>query len=248
MSGFKSPNHTQVPNDFFDMIPSMSDTELRVTLVMIRETHGWHRDAAKIGKKEMADRSGLSFNGVTAGCEAARVRGTFRRTNPDAKTKAEWELISDDEPSASEGVNPHPVRIQPSASEGQVGVKESINKEKDMIDHLLDMSQFPGAKREARVNSILSYLGETFHVNTETKKWRDFAKYVDDRQMNFGEDVKIFTAWVLRQDKFSIQFWPPFRMMELWPAAFVKNEKDGKGFNEKGEETLWGVPLSKLAF
>jgi hypothetical protein len=128
MSGFKSPNHTQVPNDFFDMIADMSEAELRVTLIMIRETRGWHRDAAKVGKQVMADRSGLSFNGVTAGCEAALKRGTFRRTNPDAKTRAEWELITDDEPSASEGVNPQPVREQPSANEGQVRVKERIKK------------------------------------------------------------------------------------------------------------------------
>lgn len=133
MSGFKSPNHTQVPNDFFDMIADMSETELRVTLVMIRETRGWHRDAAKLGKQEMADRSGLSFNGVTAGCEAAEQRGIFRRTNPDAKTKAEWELINDDEPSTIEGVNPQPLRESPSTIEGQVRVKESIKKVKEKI-------------------------------------------------------------------------------------------------------------------
>ncbi len=131
MSGFKSPNHTQVPNDFFDMIPDMSDAELRVTLIMIRETRGWHRDATKLGKQELADRSGLSFNGATAGCEAAASRGTFRRTNPAAKTRAEWELIEEVEPSVGEGVEPHnpqPVREKPSVSEGQVGVKERIKK------------------------------------------------------------------------------------------------------------------------
>lgn len=132
MTGFKSPNHTQVPNDFFDMIADMSDAELRVTLIMIRETRGWHRDAAQVGKKEIADRSGLSFNGVTAGCLAAEGRGTFRRVNKTSKKRAEWELVEDTEPSASEGVLPQPVREKPSASEGQVGVKERKEKIKQL--------------------------------------------------------------------------------------------------------------------
>ena len=94
---------------------------------------------------------------------------------------------------------------------------------KDLIDHLLDMSNFPGAKAEARRNSILSYLGERLHVNTETKAWREFAKYVDGQQQK-GEKIETFVAWLLGQDKFQIQYWPPRRMMEMWPQAFVKTE------------------------
>lgn len=92
------------------------------------------------------------------------------------------------------------------------------------MDALLDMANFPGAKREARVNSILSYLGERLHVNTETKAWREFAKYADGQQQK-GEKVEVFVAWLVGQDKFQIQYWPPRRMMEMWPQAFVKVEE-----------------------
>jgi hypothetical protein len=108
-----------------------------------------------------------------------------------------------------------------STSEVDVNVplNDPINKP-DLIDSLLDMSNFPGAKREARVNSILSYLGERLHVNTETKAWREFAKYADGQQQK-GEKVETFVSWLLGQKGFDLQYWPPRRMMEMWPQAFI---------------------------
>lgn len=101
-------------------------------------------------------------------------------------------------------------------------VKEIIKEANKSMDERLAMANFPGAKREVRVNTILSYFGETFHINTETKKWREFAKFVDDRQQNFGEDVKIFTSWLTAQKGFELQYWPNDKMREFWPGAFVK--------------------------
>jgi hypothetical protein len=92
------------------------------------------------------------------------------------------------------------------------------------IDAMLDMANFPGAKREARVNSILSYFGETFHVNAETKAWRAFARYVDSEHESKGWDVKQFVSWLYGQKGFDLQFWPPSKMQEFYPAAFVKYE------------------------
>jgi hypothetical protein len=105
-------------------------------------------------------------------------------------------------------------------------IPTSSKKEQDMIDSLLDMSKFPGAKREARVNSILSYLGETFHLNTETKAWRGFAKYVDGEQQSKGWDIKKFVSWLYGQKGFDLQFWPPSKMQEFYPAAFVVENKE----------------------
>ena len=122
MSAFESPNYTQTPNDFFKMLPEMESSEVRVTLVMIRETFGWHRQSFKMGIDELAAAAGLSRNAAKDGAEAAEKRGTFRRTNPDAKTKAEWELAVDDgQPVTIDG---QPVTIQWSTSDPQVGIKE----------------------------------------------------------------------------------------------------------------------------
>jgi hypothetical protein len=129
MSGFQSPNYTQTPNDFFDMLPDMLETELRVTLVMIRQTFGFHRDAFKLGVQKLADAAGLSRQGALDGAQAAEKRGTFRRTNQDAITEAEWELAIND-PSTQLGTPLHTVEGTPLTGRGQVRVKERIKKNK----------------------------------------------------------------------------------------------------------------------
>lgn len=122
---FPLPNYTQTPNDFFEMIPDMGDAELRVTLVMIRHTFGFHRNSFKMGVSKLATASGLSRQGALDGAEAAEKRGTFRRTNPDSNTEAEWELVV--------ALNPvdtplNPVEGSPQPSGGLSGVKESIKE------------------------------------------------------------------------------------------------------------------------
>lgn len=92
---FQSPNYTQAPNDFFVMLPEMGDAELRVTLVMIRQTFGFHRDGFKMGMKKLAKAAGLSDQGARNGAEEAEKRGTFKRSNPTEQGEAEWELSVD---------------------------------------------------------------------------------------------------------------------------------------------------------
>lgn len=139
-SGFQSPNYTQVPNDFFPLIPEMDESELRVTLVMIRETFGYHRSEFRMGINKLAIATGLSRNGTKAGAEAAENRGTFRRLNPNGAGSAEWELVvnhplvstlsTSDEPSPIDQGGGQSMTRMWSDSDQQSGVKES-NKEKE---------------------------------------------------------------------------------------------------------------------
>ena len=99
-----------------------------------------------------------------------------------------------------------------------------IDRANHKVDAYLDMMNAPGIKAEARRASIQSYLGERLHVNTETKAWREFAKYADGQQQKHGEKIETFVSWLLGQDKFQIQYWPPRRMQEMWPQAFMKSE------------------------
>lgn len=130
MSGFESPNYTQTPNDFFTMLPDMTDAEIRVTLVMIRLTFGFHRESFKMGVSKLALAAGLSRQGALNGANAAEDRGTFKRTNPDAQTEAEWELVIPLNP-VEGGINP--VEETPQPVRGQVRVKESIKKEQKKV-------------------------------------------------------------------------------------------------------------------
>ena len=102
-------------------------------------------------------------------------------------------------------------------------VYDAIAAANRKIDAILDMANAPGIKAEARRAAIQSYLGERLHVNTETKAWREFAKYADGQQQK-GEKIETFVSWLLGQKGFDLQYWPPRRMMEMWPQAFVKAE------------------------
>lgn len=95
-----------------------------------------------------------------------------------------------------------------------------VIKANQKVDALLDMANFSGAKTEARIDSILSYLGETFHRNTETAEWRRFAKYIDSEKKLKGWDVTIFVKWLFSQEGYKPEFWPVKKMIEFYPSAF----------------------------
>jgi len=97
---------------------------------------------------------------------------------------------------------------------------------KDLVDGILELSQAPGIKREARINDILNYLGVTFRRNTSTREWLGFAKYIDSEFQSKGWDVKQFVSWLFGQKDYNANYWPVKKMMEFYPSAFVpKSER-----------------------
>jgi hypothetical protein len=101
---------------------------------------------------------------------------------------------------------------------------EIENQANRKVDAMLDMANFPGAKREIRLNAILSYIGSKLGVMAESRKWQEFAKFVDDRQLNHKESLERFISWMTAQKGYDIQFWPPAKMQDLWPQAFQIGE------------------------
>lgn len=189
------------------------------------------------GIRTIAEQTGYSHQGILDAIQKLEEKGYLKVRRGERRYniyEPEFAAIGKvNEPSGTVNLldsNPMSQLLEPdestfSANESSPLDSNKKNKNKqDMIDSLLAMSEFKGAKREARINSILSYFGERFRINSETKKWKEFAKFVDDRQMNFGEDVKIFVAWLYSQKGFDLQFWPPSKMQEFWPAAFTAEE------------------------
>ncbi len=86
--GFSSPNFTQVPDEFFDILmPQLSDAELRVLLYIIRRTFGFKRDCDDISLSQMVSGittkdgqvldtgTGLSKATVARGLKGLREKG-----------------------------------------------------------------------------------------------------------------------------------------------------------------------------
>jgi len=229
--GFNSPNYTQSPNDFYDHYLKQIETlaELKVVCAFIRFTFGFHRGAFRMGIGELAEYTGLSQNSVRAGAEAAEKRKLLRRTNRDENTSAEWELFVQ---TPLQGLHPPLQTLKGSPAKFEVlspvkeTVKEKTWKHGDLVDATLELAQSPGMKKTARIESILSYLGTALRVNSETKRWKEFAAFADERQQIHGEKLNVFIDWMKSQRNFDLQYWPPSKMREMWPGAFVPSKPE----------------------
>lgn len=76
MTGFQSPNHTQVPNDLFDeYLAELGEAELRVILAIIRATLGFHRRQLPLSLTTLSKKTGLSRKAVVAAASSLIERG-----------------------------------------------------------------------------------------------------------------------------------------------------------------------------
>jgi hypothetical protein len=198
---FQSPNYTQTPNDFFDMLPNMEYSEMAVTLVMIRQTFGYHRIGFRMGINKLADLTGLSRNAVKDGAEAAEKRGTFMRSNPDSLEEAEWELVilEGGQPvttSPSDQVDGQPVTTGWSLVDSQVGVKEIINKEKDRGRPTPDFSQM--TVTEARKRPTIRLYTEATGFFPGSVIWEFVDGYITHNKLTAEKIKAAAVAWSLR--------------------------------------------------
>lgn len=54
------PNHTQVPNVILDNLAKLTPAELKVLLVVVRATFGWHKDRDMLSLSQISEKSGLT--------------------------------------------------------------------------------------------------------------------------------------------------------------------------------------------
>jgi phage replication O-like protein O len=79
--GVPAPNYTQAPNVLLDeLLPEIKSlAELKVILVVVRQTIGWHEDEQRLTFSDLEDRTGLSRQSVNDGVKAAVARGVVER-------------------------------------------------------------------------------------------------------------------------------------------------------------------------
>lgn len=106
----------------------------------------------------------------------------------------------------------------------------------DKITMYLQMANFEGAKTQERIDAILSYLGVAFTRNTETKEWKEFAKYILSEKKTKGWQVDVFVAWLKSQKGYDPQYWSVKKMMEFYPQAFVEAKPVVESVSKKFED------------
>jgi len=77
---YEGPNYTQIPNLLLDEhLAGMGEAELKVTLVIARQTIGWQKEKDKLSVTQLMEKTGLSRQGVLNGIDAGVARGTITR-------------------------------------------------------------------------------------------------------------------------------------------------------------------------
>jgi len=73
--------YTQTPNSFFEMLPTLSYAELKVLLVVIRLTYGFHKKRVWISNKRFVELSGLSRKAVSTAVDRLVVKSFISVTD-----------------------------------------------------------------------------------------------------------------------------------------------------------------------
>lgn len=231
---FPEPNYTQTPNDFFEMLSDMESSEVRVTLVMIRNTFGYHRESFKMGLGKLADAAGLSRNAAKDGAEAAEKRGTFKRSNPESLGEAEWELIIGQPVTTPQPVTMggQPVTITPSTSDQQVGIKEKKEriKEGDLVDGILFFGKQAKEQKADKVEELIQEIERGLHVNvTRTTGNQAVAK----RILSDGRPFSQWLTWCISDEWRAAHLYIYADLEKIWqlyPQAF----QNTTGYNPQG--------------
>ena len=79
MNPIKEPNFTQLPNSILDGMAELSDIELRIILVVCRQTFGWHRESAVLSKSFLMKATGMAGGSVVKACELLINRGLLEK-------------------------------------------------------------------------------------------------------------------------------------------------------------------------
>lgn len=97
MTGFESPNHTQVPNDLFTMMAKMGESELKVVLCAVRLIFGYHKEKPEaISYSQFEKMTGLNRGAVAKGVKDAIKRGVLRIAGNGARGVNLYEIVVKD--------------------------------------------------------------------------------------------------------------------------------------------------------
>ena len=106
--------------------------------------------------------------------------------------------------------------------EAEKRIAEQRAKKGDLVDAFI--SQIPATQKQIRLEGIQSRLAVAFNFNCTWDRWERFIKYADKQEQDQGQTVEVFASWLKSKPGFDIGYWPPSKMLEVWPQAFTIEE------------------------
>lgn len=231
MAAVFAANMLELKTDDGKTVP---DSTAKFVLLALADHASEDGENAYIGVKRICQKTNFSSSTVCNALNALRTNGYIELVG---KSKAETNNYTINierlqrlkfqpvESGDSSHRNPTilATEIKPSVNHqsNHTAYRRQEQEKPDKIDAMLQMTNFPGAKKAARVDSLLSAFGVAFVVNTETKDWREFAKYAINMQDEHGWEPQKFIKWVKKQQGYP-DYWSRKRMQENYPKAFAE--------------------------
>jgi phage replication O-like protein O len=196
-----APNYTQTPNDLFDhWLPHLNEGELKVLLVILRKTFGWHKNKDRISISQLAKITGLHEETVVRATRSLQSKGVISKevVGPIGKQETYYALIvsedsnnsyPSDETRTPLGSNPP---VQSEAQKKDIYPKETIQK-KQQQTAAPSAAVFSDKENHERQQLLLSTILKDVQI-PEGDKIEIIKKYSD-------EQIKHALLWVSKTDK-----------------------------------------------
>ncbi len=150
-----APAFTQTPNDLFDKwLPSFREVDLKVLLVIMRKTFGWHKKRDRISISQLAKITGCTEQSVVKAVRGLIEKKLIRKQviGKNGMQQTFYEMVVDDE-CAEDSNNSDPCEKNRGTPVKLTGTKETLSKERKS---LLRDQQKPEEKTPAAGNNNFS--------------------------------------------------------------------------------------------
>lgn len=127
LSKIPAPNFTQIPNVVFDeWLPQLGLVELRVLMVLMRKTFGWHKLRDRISLSQLMQATGSNRTRVSEAVQSLQKKGIINKivTGRCGEQSTFYELIIEDSNNSCQYHRDTPPSIK------SVPTKETLTKEK----------------------------------------------------------------------------------------------------------------------
>ncbi len=175
------PNYTQTPNDLFDhWLPHLGEVELKVLLLIMRKTFGWHKTRDKISISQLENLSGSCRKNIIIAVNSLIQKGLITKEviGPIGRQETYYELVviedsnnSDQWRIATGGGGAAPLggvaNRHPQKKESKENAKE---KQQQPPPSAVAVSDFIPEKEKPKIFSCLEPIEIPWHDKVEISK------------------------------------------------------------------------------
>lgn len=142
--GFRKPQYTQIPNDLLDKkMQGLGLGELKVLLVIFRQTVGYHKNSRRISRTKLAGMAGVSKSTLHDAIDSLIDMGMIEKITDRGVTQ--WSVVWDDDiiadPIVEDGSETEPVGRNSSRIGSDTELPSTKESIKDKYRSFEDLSQ-----------------------------------------------------------------------------------------------------------